>query len=301
MLVVQNGLHSDAVMTLGTEAVIVGSGPDATMALLDDGIAAQHLSIKQQPDSIYLLHALAPDVVVNTKPLPSGESTIVTAPAMLQLGPVSLHLGADGTLEASVEALPGTNQNIPVSKRKINPTLAIVGGMATILILVVMQALSHSATPARRTDIVSTSRAPDPETASSIQPPINDVELGRLVVQQLTKNHLPELKVSASSGVIIVEGSLSVQEMKIFRDVEKWFDASFGTQAVWVSNVSVAPEAAPVDVPIQAVWSGKNPNIVVHSQRYRVGTEIVTGLSLSEIRKHTVIMHKGLRPVNFQY
>ncbi|GBR34426.1 hypothetical protein NKW55_09680 [Gluconobacter kondonii] len=300
MLVVQNGLHSDAVMTFGTEPVIIGSGPDATMALLDDGIAAQHLSIRQQSGSTYILQALAPDVVVNTVALPSGESTTVTGPATLLLGTVSLHLGSDGTIAAPPETLTSTTEDIPDTKRKTNPTFMIVGGMAIVLMLVVMQALSRSATPAHKTASVSPSRTPDLETAST-QQTVSDAELGRLVVQQLTQNHLPELKVSASSGVIIIDGSLSAQEMKTFRDVEKWFDASFGTQAVWVSNVSVAPESAPVDVPIQAVWSGKNPNIVVHSQRYRVGTEIVTGLSLSEIRKHTVIMHKGLRPVNFQY
>ena len=300
MLVVQNGLHSDAVMTFGTEPVIIGSGPDTTMSLLDDGIAAQHLSIRQQSGDIYLLQALAPDVVVNTVALSSGESTTVTGPATLRLGPVSLHLGSDGTIAAPLETLTSTTEDIPDVKRKTNPTFMIVGGMAIVLMLVVMQALSHSATPAHKTASVSPSRTPDLEAAST-QQPVSDAELGRLVVQQLTQNHLPELKVSASSGVIIIDGSLSAQEMKTFRDVEKWFDASFATQAVWVSNVSVAPEAAPVDVPIQAVWSGKNPNIVVHSQRYRVGTEIVTGLSLSEIRKHTVIMHKGLRPVNFQY
>ncbi|MFT9365244.1 MAG: EscD/YscD/HrpQ family type III secretion system periplasmic domain-containing protein [Gluconobacter sp.] len=300
MLVVQNGLHSDAVMTFGTEPVIIGSGPDASMALLDDGIAAQHLSIRQQSDSVYLLHALAPDVVVNTVALPPGESTTVTGPATLRLGPVSLHLDSDGTIAASPEQLTSPPKNIVDTKRKTNPTLMIVGGMATVLMLFVIQALSHSATPAHKTASISASRAPDLETAS-LQQPVSDAELGRLVVQQLTKNNLPELKVSVSSGVIIIDGSLSAQEMKTFRDIEKWFDASFGTQAVWVSNVSVAPEAAPVDVPIQAVWSGENPNIVVHSQRYRVGTEIVTGLSLSEIRKHTVIMHKGLRPINFKY
>ncbi|MBF0892045.1 hypothetical protein HKD28_11595 [Gluconobacter sp. LMG 1744] len=300
MLVVQNGLHSDAVMTFGTEPVIIGSGPDASMALLDDGIAAQHLSIRQQSGDTYLLQALAPDVVVNTVALPPDESTTVTGPATLRLGPVSLHLDSDGTIAASLGTFVPEAEDIPNAKRKTNPTLMIVGGMATVLMLVVIQALSHSATPAHKTASASPSRAPDLETAS-LQQPVSDAELGRLVVQQLTKNNLPELKVSVSSGVIIIDGSLSAQEMKTFRDVEKWFDASFGTQAVWVSNVSVAPEAAPVDVPIQAVWSGKNPNIVVHSQRYRVGTEIVTGLSLSEIRKHTVIMHKGLRPINFKY
>ncbi|MEJ5156431.1 EscD/YscD/HrpQ family type III secretion system periplasmic domain-containing protein [Gluconobacter wancherniae] len=300
MLVVQNGLHSDAVMTFGTEPVIIGSGPDATMALLDDGIAAQHISIRQQSGNVYLLQALAPDVVVNTVPLPSGESTTITGPATLRLGPVSLHLGFDGTIAASPETFTSASENTISTKQKTIPTIMIIGGVTTILILVVIQALSHSATPAPRIASASPSHAPDLETAS-LQQPASDAELGHLVVQQLTQHHLPELKVSASSGVIIVDGSLSAQEMKTFRDVEKWFDASFGTQAVWVSNVSIAPVTAPVDVPIQAVWTGKNPNIVVHSQRYRVGTEIVTGLSLSEIRKHTVIMHKGLRPVNFKY
>lgn len=301
MLVVQNGLHSDAVMTLGTEPVIIGSGPQATMALLDEGIAAQHVSIKPQPERAFLLQALAPDVVVNMVPLPSGESTIVTAPATLRLGTVSLHLGSDGTLASSSETFTRATEDIPATKRKINPTLMVVGGMATALMLVVIQALSHSATPARRTDMASVSHTPDPSAAQPVPQLVSDAELGRLVVQELTKNNLPELRVSASSGVIIIDGSLSAQEMKTFHEVEKWFDASFGTQAVWVSNVSPSPATPLVDVPIQAVWTGKNPNIVVHSQRYRVGTEIVTGLSLFEIRKHTVIMRKGLRPINFNY
>lgn len=307
MLQVHNGLHAEAKMISASGApVVIGSGPEAGMALLDEGIVARHVSVERIGPDIFSVTALSSDVFVDDAPLAVHEKREVRAPAGLRVAGVTIALcsgqnvGDVSTLSAQFSEVSEKNR----STKKLNPVVLIAGGVAVVLGILLCQAALHPDAMGKEKPFVppASQSADNVGTGSLIrEATLSDAALGQKVVSAIARERLSALKVSAESGVVTVEGTLPAQDMAKFHTIEKWFDSAFGTQYVWISKVTVGSDSPPPDLPVQAVWTGKNPNIVVHAQRYKAGSEIVTGLSLLEIRSHRIVMSKGSQIINVRY
>ncbi|WP_147061302.1 SctD/MshK family protein [Kozakia baliensis] len=304
-----SGIHAGAFSLVDKSPILVGSDASADISLLDDGVEPHHVRIEQVNPNRLSITALADGVELNDTILAREETREITLPAVMQLGVVSLSLEPDqivSNLDEALEEQGQSGKNFPVLDyfKALNTTVLLVGIIGVFLIGILVDVLwrpsaitkpEHAQTSELSASVTKNVTKPDADV------PLSDDKLGKIVVAALNQAHFSSLKVMVGTGVVTVEGIIPQEQMARFRNVEQWFDATYGARYVWLPNITQKSQTVPLNLPIQAVWDGDNPNIVMHGQRYRIGSELVTGMSLLDITKHGVIVSQGSQTVTIRY
>ena len=284
---VLTGLNAGAMCTLPEGRFSIGSEPPAQILLSDEHVAPQHVVVERNENGLRL-SAEAAGVRIEGTDLSAGDVVAAVLPITLSIG------GVDIRCEGSVAAKPQA-WRLAWPFTRIRPSALGAGAAAGAALLAGIALLPISTNafvpprdapphPGRQN-----SALPSPEAHSAS---VDDATLRSETQEQLQARNLPGLSIDVSSGVVSVHGQLDPASASRLHDVELWFDHRFGEQAVFMSQVS--PQAArKFTIPLDAVWNGPEPNVVVHGQRYYVGSSLPGGASIDQITLHQVLVSQN--------
>ncbi|WP_215762997.1 EscD/YscD/HrpQ family type III secretion system periplasmic domain-containing protein [Acetobacter sp. P1H12_c] len=121
---------------------------------------------------------------------------------------------------------------------------------------------------------------------------LSDHDLGESVIHELRNHDLFGLAVRVSGGVVTVSGAVPHERLTAFRDAEQWFDASYGQQYTWISDVKESSNKV-LSLPIQSIWLGQRANVTIKGQRYYIGSILESGQKITDISDHKVSVLDG--------
>lgn len=281
------GLNAGAVCALPEGRFSIGSEPPARILLSDEHVAPQHVVVERNEDGLRLSIEAA-GVRIEGADLPAGDVVAAVLPITLSIG------GVDIRCEGSTAAQPQA-WRLARPFTRIRPSALGAGAVAGAALLagIALLPVTTNAFVSPR-DAASRPGRQNPATPSpeAHATPVNDATLRSETQEQLQARNLPGLSLDVSSGVVTIRGQLDPASVGRLHDVELWFDHRFGEQAVFMSQVS--PQAArKFAIPLDAVWDGPEPNVVVRGQRYYVGSSLPGGASIDRITSHQVLVSQN--------
>lgn len=278
ILHVLTGLNAGATCALPDGCFSIGSEPPARILLSDEHVAPEHIVVEHGEDGLRL-GIKGPGVRIDGVDLVPGDVVAAVLPITLSIGNVDIRC------EDGVKAEPPSRRF--AWPFKLTRLSALGAGTAISAALLAGITLSPVITNA----FVLPGGPPSPSIKQSPAPEasITDAILESETKEQLQANKLANLSITVSSGVVTVQGELNPALTGRLHDVELWFDRRFGQQAVFMSQVS-SQAARKFTILIDAVWNGPEPNIVVHGQRYYVGSSLPGGAIISQITPHHVLV-----------
>ena len=286
-LYVLTGLNAGAICLLPDSRFSIGSEPPAQILLSDECVMPQHVVIERNENGLQL-SIEGPGVRIEGTELPAGNVVAAVLPVTLSIGDVDIRCeGGVGTTP------PAWRLAWPFRRIRIS-ALGIGGAMGVALLAgVALLPVATSAFVLPRPAQPSPSR-PDPaqQSAEAHTAPLNDATLQAETEQQLQARKLAGLTVRVSSGVVTVQGHLDPASMGRLHEAELWFDRRFGERAVFMSEVS-SQVLRKFTIPLDAVWDGPDPNVVIHGQRYYVGSSLPGGASVDQITPHQVLVSQN--------
>jgi type III secretion protein D len=307
-LEIVDGLHRGVRLDLHGGDWRIGSTAAADIVLRDAGIAPEHALLRVGPRTIEL-QATGGDVRLGKVTIAQGHGCALRLPVDLAIGEARLRIRAErpaGSRRASV------------------PAGVMIAGAVLFAIppLWVVAPRLHIAVPQLglrewlRAEVGAWGKdAPPPVPAAPHAPPsppraagnppssARIEEAARRLALHLGEAGLRELKVSATGGHIIVEGTVSKKEEAAWTAAEQWFDEAYAGQLVITANVGVgtSPRPAPV-LNVQAVWLGERPHIVTtEGTRYYKGAFLDSGWIVKDITRDRILLTKEGETLSLVY
>ncbi|GAN54981.1 SctD/MshK family protein [Tanticharoenia sakaeratensis] len=296
-----NGIHADASCELQDELLTIGCDGAASVALLDDGLAARHVTLKRQDDGSLQVGALAEGVRIDGVTLAPNDNRALTAPATIDVGPVRIEIlyeQVTAVQDAPVQAgVMSAAMSRLVAGRSTTALIAGVLGAALCAFLIKLMIWPVTVAHA----VVATSAVPShPVIRADQDVLLSDDELGSKVADALRAAHVSGIDITAKTGVVTIQGDVEPAQWDALQKVEQWFDSAYGQRYVLLPNVkkSLASEFV---LPLQSVWDGTGANIVVHGQRYAVGSEVQDGYRVVSIANGSIVIAHNGRNSIFRY
>lgn len=296
-----NGIHADASCELQDELLTIGCDGAASVALLDDGLAARHVTLKRQDDGSLQVGALAEGVRIDGVTLAPNDNRALTAPATIDVGPVKIEIlyeQVTAVQDAPVQAgVMSAAMSRLVAGRSTTALIAGVLGAALCAFLIKLMIWPVTVAHA----VVATSAVPSHPVIHADQDVLlSDDELGSKVADALRAAHVSGIDITAKTGVVTIQGDVEPAQWDALQKVEQWFDSAYGQRYVLLPNVkkSLASEFV---LPLQSVWDGTGANIVVHGQRYGVGSEVQDGYRVVSIANGSIVIAHNGRNSIFRY
>ena len=289
------GLNAGAVCTLPNGRFSIGSESPAQILLSDERVAPRHVTMERDENGLRL-SIEAPGVRIEGTDLAPGDVIAAVLPITLSIADVDIRC------EDGVEAeVPSQRLAWPFKRIRISPlgagaaiSAALLAGIALLPVATNAFVLPGGAASS------SVQRNPAPEAAETHASPVTDAVLQSETKARLQAENLANLSIAVSNGVVTVQGQIDPASTGRLHDVELWFDRRFGQQAVFMSQVA-SQAARKFAIPIDAVWNGPEPNVVVHGQRYYVGSSLPGGASISQITPHQVLVSDKGQSYAFDY
>lgn len=282
-----NGIHADASCELRDTPLVVGSDRDVDIALLDDGLAGRHVSFRRLDSGTLQIAALAEGVTVDGVALEPAQERELSRPAHVTIGAVAFEL----VYEKQQVALEQNSPSPRPSGKRLSVS-RIVGVVGIVLAFLAMRMIIWPIHGVKSVQTQLTIDAPKPPVAT-----ISDKRLATSVVEVFHKLGVSGLTVEARAGVVGVSGNIDSAQWGALEKAEQWFDRSYGQRYVLISSVKEISKVS-LKIPIQSVWDGKNPSIVVKGQRYILGSDVMSGYRLLSVSGgNIIILHDGDRIV----
>ena len=282
------GLNAGATCLLPDGRFSIGSEPPAQILLSDECVMPQHVAVERNEDGLRL-SIEGPGVRIEGTELPAGDVIAAVLPVTLSIGGVDIRCeGGVGTTP------PAWRLAWPFRRTRIS-ALGIGGAMGVALLAgVALLPVATSAFVLPRSAQQPSPGQPNPVPlpVEAHTAPLNDAMLQAETEQQLQARKLAGLTVGVSSGVVTVQGRLDPASTGRLHEIELWFDHRFGERAVFVSEVS-SQTVRKFTIPLDAVWDGPDPNVVVHGQRYYVGSSLPGGALVDQITPHQVLVSQN--------
>jgi len=296
-----NGIHADASCELQDELLTIGCDGAASMALLDDGLAARHVTLKRQDDGSLQIGALAEGVRIDGVTLAPNDNRALTAPATIDVGPVTIEILYERV--AAVQDTPVQAGVMSAAMSRLvagrSTTALIAGVLGAALCAFLIRLMIWPVTVAHA--VVATSAVSSRPVIHADQDALlSDDELGSKVADALRAAHVSGIDITAKTGVVTIQGDVEPSQWDALQKVEQWFDTAYGQRYVLLPNIkkSLASEFV---LPLQSVWDGTGANIVVHGQRYGVGSEVQDGYRVVSIANGSIVIAHNGRNSIFRY
>jgi hypothetical protein len=134
--------------------------------------------------------------------------------------------------------------------------------------------------------------APNGDVANGAAPNVEDA--GRKLTERLEASGLSGLRVTSAGGQVVVNGSITKQQVGAWTDTQQWFDAAYRGRLVLVANVSpTEAKKPPPVVNVQAVWFGERPYIITaEGNRYYKGAFLDNGWMIKDIVDGRILLAK---------
>lgn len=266
---VEAGLQHGFSHEFSSDRILIGSGANCDLVLIDEGIAPIHVDVRFEWSAFgTVANVRSNDANVNLdgQPIPAARSAYSTVPTKLQVGPVTLRL--DTTKDSASRR----------SKR-----WDIISPIGIILAVFLITFLPFSSIPGIPQSIPFAVLHSQAFNDISTQEESGDDSLNALKERLKEHDLLNHISFGSTTGnLLVVEGILPESKMPDWKDVQRWYDGS-SQSALLVSKVTVAPELS--DFPaISTVRLSDPPEILfMNGQRSGIGDLTIDGWRISKI------------------
>ncbi|QEM82566.1 FHA domain-containing protein [Halomonas binhaiensis] len=111
---------------------------------------------------------------------------------------------------------------------------------------------------------------------------------------RLTEAGLDKLKVEDAGNHLVVSGEFAPHQHADWQAVQRWFDESYGSRQVLISNAMPGVTPDHPDFRFQAVWLGDNPYVIGdNGERLYPGAALQQGWVLAEIANDRLTLRRG--------
>ena len=134
--------------------------------------------------------------------------------------------------------------------------------------------------------------APNGTAPNAAAPNVEDA--GRKLTERLVSSGLSGLRVTTAGGQVVVNGSITKQQVGAWTEAQQWFDAAYRGRLVLVANVSPTDAKKPAPVlNVQAVWFGERPYVLTaEGNRYYKGAFLDNGWMIKDIVEGRILLAK---------
>ncbi|MEY9463290.1 type III secretion protein D [Bradyrhizobium ottawaense] len=269
---------------------IVGSGFDADMIFVEQGLEPHHLRIIAQHDSIEV-EALAANISIDgLASIASGERVRVPLPAVVHAGAMSIRWSTEDV------------QPVSSSKRSRSLTLAL---SLVLLSSVVIGTVSTIFAPGDRAVVPSTQSPRTVEIATKPTVDHSDPraadEMAVSLRQEIERARLLDVKIGRGPGVVTAEGTITPNLVVKWKEIQQWFDRQTNGTTTLVNAVTVKEEKMPSSIAVQAVWRGSEPYLLIAGQKYFVGALLSNGWTVDRIEDGRVLLSRNGRSAALPY
>nr|WP_300311855.1 EscD/YscD/HrpQ family type III secretion system periplasmic domain-containing protein [Halomonas sp.] len=111
---------------------------------------------------------------------------------------------------------------------------------------------------------------------------------------RLTEAGLNDLQVEDAGNHLVVSGEFAPHQHADWQAVQRWFDESYGSRQVLISNAMPGVTPDHPDFRFQAVWLGDNPYVIGdNGERLYPGAALQQGWVLAEIANDRLTLRRG--------
>ncbi|MGX5831856.1 SctD/MshK family protein [Mesorhizobium sp. 43Arga] len=280
---VLSGLYCGLTGKLAPETNIIGSGLDADLIFVEQGLASHHLRITRLANSIEVEALAAGLDVKGSGNIATGEVIVVPLPVVIDLGAMSILWSAQGAAPAGSSGTP--RHSIPVLAFVLLGSVGI-GALSAIF--------SYYGSAG-----ASSVNAPDVKLESKLTHNLADnqtiVAAAKDLQQEVDRAGLLNIKIGSAKGVVTAEGTVTSASATSWQHVQQWFDHHTKGALTLVNGVINKEEKAPSAIAVEAVWRGPSPYIVIDGEKYFVGSLLDDGWTVDRIEDSRVLLSRNGR------
>ncbi len=281
---VLSGLYSGLTGKVADGTSLIGSGLDADMVFVEQGLEQHHLRITLLCDAIEIEALAAGISIEGSGNIAAGERVVVSLPIIIYAGAMSIRWSVQDSAEAGSVGM----SRVSISARVIVllSTLAI-GTVSTIFFYNASAAVA-SADPPPAVELVPTLTINRPDDRA--------IHAAAEVLQEEAERAgLPNIKVGPGQGVVTADGTVTPAQVTRWQGVQQWFDHRTSGALTLVNAVTVKEETAPSSIAVEAVWRGPEPYLLVSGQKYFVGALLKDGWTVNRIEEGRVLLSRDGR------
>ncbi|MBH5371156.1 SctD/MshK family protein [Bradyrhizobium glycinis] len=261
---------------------LIGSGLDADIIFVEQGLEPHHLRIIPQRESIEL-EALAAGISVDGhESMTAGERVSLALPTIVHVGAMSIRW---------------STQDLPQASSGNRSRGSIVALSFLLLSSVAIGTASTVFAPTDSAVALSNDSVPAIEGAG--KPALNHHDssaadgIAELLRQELERRGLLDVKVASGPGVVTAEGTITPNLVVKWQEIQQWFDRQTNGTPSLVNAVTVNKEKTPSSIAVQAVWRGSEPYLLIGGQKYFVGALLNNGWTVDRIEDGRVLLSRN--------
>jgi type III secretion protein D len=112
--------------------------------------------------------------------------------------------------------------------------------------------------------------------------------------QRLAAAGLTTVEIASDATAITARGSIDSAALGKWRDIQQWFDSTFGIAVVLTSQVEAKPLSPSAPLTVQAIWAGAGPYVIDgRGQKLFAGAVISDGWVVDRIEQNRVVLRRG--------
>jgi len=315
-LVVCSGLHRGVRQSLAAGTYSVGRSMDADLVIMDPGLAPVHARLALDSDGCEVESA-ACNVVLNGIRIEAGEALMVSYPADIHLddvhvrctrGPTSrrkrsavmgLALGSTVSLLAAVLVFPGLSAGVDPAAARSDRLSTPSPGAGCEPGCLIKRADDGTAAPPHAPLLKLASSSPEaapagPKKNRLVSPVVAASAAADALRQQLLTAGLAAIEITTDATSITAKGTIDPSSLGAWRDIQQWFDRSFGISIVLTSEVEARSVRPSAPLTVQAIWAGSGSYVIDgRGQKLFEGALASDGWVIERIEQSRVVLRRG--------
>lgn len=286
---VLSGLYCGLTGKTALATSLIGSGLDADMIFVEQGLAPHHLRITLLGNSIEV-EALAAGLSIEGKRnIAAGESVVVPLPVVIHAGEMSI-------LWSVQDAAPAGSIGIPRLSISVL-ALVLLGSLGIGVLSAIFSyhgnagALSANS-PGVENESKLTSRRSNDQIAEAA---------AKELQEEVDRAGLLNVKVGSANGAVTAEGTVTSESVISWQKLQQWFDHRTKGTLTLVNGVLMKEERSPSAIAVEAVWRGPQPYLVIDGEKHFVGAVLDDGWMVDRIEDGRVLLSRNGRLAALPY
>ncbi|MDE5458934.1 hypothetical protein GWE18_40695 [Bradyrhizobium sp. CSA112] len=285
---VLSGLYSGVTGEAPVGTSLIGSGLDADIVFVEQGLEPNHFRLTPLHDSMEI-EALAAGVSIEGNgDIAVGKRVVISLPAVVHAGTMSIRC----TQESEQGSIGLSRVSIIAAALVLLSSVGIATLAVSFLFDGSAGALSPDAPPVAALPPKLTLNGPDdrPLHAAAEQ-----------LQEEVNKAGLLNIKIGPGPGVVSAEGTVTPASVSRWQKVQQWFDQHTNGSLTLVNGVIVKEDKPPSSIAVQAVWRGAHPYLLIGGQKYFVGALLNDGWTVDRIEAGSVLLSRNGRLAALPY
>ncbi|OKO83962.1 hypothetical protein [Bradyrhizobium sp. NAS96.2] len=280
---VLSGLYAGLSGKAAAGTSLIGSGVDADMIFVEQGLEPHHLRVNLVGNSIEI-EALAPiGTMEGEGDVGAGERVVRSLPAVVHVGAMSIRW----SMQNAVEASSASRSRVSISALAI-VLFGIVGIGALTTALSKGGGGTPSASAAPAAEIVQKRIASRPDDRRA-------QDTAEVLKQEVDKAGLLDIRIGSGPGFVSAEGTVTPATVAKWQELQQWFDRRTDGALTLLNGVRVKEDKPPSPIALEAVWHGIQPYLLIGGQKYFVGALLADGWSVDRIDEGRVLLSRNGR------